>query len=80
MLRRCSNCQELADFSIGTIISSIDFSPRLQQSSKTVRFCQECLSELCNSEHIGSSDLSKAVNAALTKLQLRLKDTGAKKQ
>jgi hypothetical protein len=65
----CSNCGAGAQYSVVAIVSSVGVSPRIQQSSPAVLFCDDCLREL--SELVCSDDLRNAVNSAYTQLKQR---------
>jgi hypothetical protein len=69
MQKSCSNCEQPVEYSLVVLLSSVGVSPRLQQSSIAVSFCNNCLQELC--ERLCSDVLRKAVNNALTKLNQR---------
>jgi len=47
MLKLCSNCSQLAQFSLNAIVSTVGVSARLQKSSQAVLFCNDCLQKLC---------------------------------
>ena len=72
MQKLCSNCSETAQYSIVVMISSVGVSPRVQQSSLAVPFCERCFSEV--SERLCSEQLQRAVNNALTELNERLRE------
>ena len=72
MQELCSNCSATAQYSIKVLVSSVGIRPREQESSPAVRFCAECLHELC--ERLCSDELRKAVNTVLTKLNERLRE------
>ena len=69
--KSCSNCSQLAQFSIVVVLSSVGISPRVQKFSHAVASCSDCLRELCETEHLCSAELRNAVNSALTALNLR---------
>jgi hypothetical protein len=52
-------------------------SPRFQQSSLAVLFCERCFSEV--RERFCSEQLQKAVNSALTELNERLRENSSQK-
>jgi hypothetical protein len=69
MQKSCSNCQQPVKYSVVVLLSSVGVSPRLQQSSVAISFCNDCLQELY--ERLCSDVLRKAVNSALTQLNQR---------
>jgi hypothetical protein len=75
MDKSCSNCKEKAQYSIVVMISSVGVSPRVQQSSPAVLFCESCFSEV--SDRLCSDKLREAVNNALTELNQRLRDNSS---
>ena len=75
MLKLCSNCSETAQYSIVVMTSSVGVSPRVQQSSLAVLFCERCFSEM--QERLCSEQLRNAVNNALTALNERLREHSA---
>jgi hypothetical protein len=78
MDKSCSNCKEKAQYSIIVMISSVGVSPRVQQSSPAVLFCESCFREL--SERLCSDKLREAVNNALTELNERLRERSTTQQ
>jgi len=72
MLKLCSNCSQLAQFSLNAIVSTVGVSARLQKSSQAVLFCNDCLQKLC--DRLQSSALRKAVNNAYATLNGRLRE------
>jgi hypothetical protein len=75
MQKLCSNCSEAVQYSIVVIISSVGVSPRVQQSSPAVLFCERCFREL--SERLCSDNLQKAVNSAYTELNEQIRERSA---
>jgi hypothetical protein len=75
MQKLCSNCSEPVQYSIVVMISTVDVSPRAQQSSAAVLFCEHCFREL--SERLCSDRLRTAVNSALTELNERSRENSA---
>ena len=71
-MKRCSNCDRPALFSLVGIISTLGISKRLQKSSPAILFCDACLQELCQT--ICSDAFSDAVNRAYTELNQRLRE------
>ena len=78
MDKSCSNCKEKAQYSIVVMISSVGVSPRVQQSSPAVLFCEGCFREL--SDRLCSDKLREAVNNALTELNQRVRDNSSSQQ
>jgi hypothetical protein len=78
MDKSCSNCKEKAQYSIVVMISSVGVSPRVQQSSAAVLFCESCFREL--SDRLCSDKLREAVNNALTELNQRVRDNSSAQQ
>jgi hypothetical protein len=74
MEKVCSNCERPtpAQFSLVVIVSSVGVSKRLQESSRSVLFCSDCLHELV--DRLCSDALSQCVNSALTQLKMRLNE------
>jgi len=72
MQKTCSTCSEGVQYSIVVMISTVGVSPRVQQSSPAVLFCDHCFREL--SERLCSDKLRIAVNSALTELNERLRE------
>jgi hypothetical protein len=72
MQKICSNCAEAVQYSIVVMISTVGVSPRAQQSSPAILFCEHCFREL--SESLCSDKLCAAVNSALTELNERLRE------
>jgi len=72
MQKSCSNCSNAVQYSIVVTISSVGVSPRIQNYSSAVLFCERCLSEL--SERLCSDKLREAVNNALTELNQRMRE------
>ena len=72
MLKLCSNCSQLAQFSLNAIVSTVGVSARLQKSSSAVLFCDSCLQKA--NDRLHSSALRKAVNSAYTTLISRLRE------
>jgi hypothetical protein len=70
MLKLCSCCSRPAQYSLGCVLSSVGISQRVQKRSRVVLFCDDCLRELCDSEHWGTEELRNAVNSAYTTLNL----------
>jgi hypothetical protein len=67
----CSRCSRPAQWSFLCMISSVGASPRLQKSTRTVLFCDDCFEQLCKSEGWGTDELREAVNSALTAINRR---------
>jgi hypothetical protein len=78
MQKLCSNCSEPVHYSVVVMISSVGVSPRVQQSSPAVLFCESCFRELC--ERLCSDKLREAVNSALTELNKRVRDNSSAQQ
>ena len=70
MKKLCSCCSQPAQYSLALVLSTVGLSKRRQKCSPVVLFCDDCLSELCESECWGSSALRQAVNSAYTALEL----------
>jgi hypothetical protein len=69
MQKPCSNCSQMAEYSLMFVLSSVGNTPRLQKCSRVVLFCDDCLRELC--ECLCTTDLRTAVNSAYTALTQR---------
>lgn len=69
MQKLCSNCSEMAEYSLMLVVSSVGNTPRLQKCSRVVLFCDACLAEL--SESLCTDELRTAVNKAYTALNQR---------
>lgn len=71
MQKACSNCSQMAEYSLVFVLSSVGSSPRLQKCSSAVSFCGDCLRELC--ECFCTDQLRSAVNSAYTELNQRVR-------
>jgi hypothetical protein len=69
MQKLCSNCTQMAEYSLVFVFSSVGTSPRFQKCSPAVSFCDDCLRELCDC--FCTNDLRTAVNSAYTALSQR---------
>ncbi len=72
MEKICSNCAGAVQYSIVVMISTVGVSPRVQQSSPAVLFCEHCFCEL--SDRLCSDELRASVNGALTTVNQRLSE------
>lgn len=75
MQKLCSECSQPAKFSIVGILSTLGLRQRVQQSSRALLFCDDCLRNFC--EHLQSSTQLQCVNAMYTSLIARLQQRSA---
>jgi hypothetical protein len=68
MQKLCSCCSQPAQYSWNCLLSSVGISARIQQCSRAVLFCNDCLRVLCECEFWGTDELREAVNNVYTAL------------
>lgn len=69
MMKTCTCCGDLAEFSFVAIVSSVGISKRVQKCSRALLLCASCLQKRVQTEHSGADELQQAVNSAFTALK-----------